>query len=234
MAALDNVASAGTHIAYDLPDSVLGAVALSPVIPVITFPDGSEFRCDVNKEEGGISCIPDNNDPPGPKLLIIPNPPTGDYEITLETVGGGGEYHFITSLANANGDHVASAAGMATPGKNNGYEFIVGPDAKELRLEKVDVEDLLNQIKQLAQAAKKANDFSGRQQGAVIKSVHNALKDLRAYEKRTAKEKGPTAAASSLESYYDNLEKIEQEAQNAGVSEIIILIEKIRRFSPAV
>ncbi|MFH1354477.1 MAG: hypothetical protein ABIH36_04330 [bacterium] len=231
LAALDNVESAGTHIAYDLPNSVLGAVALSPVIPVITFPDGSEFRCDVNKEGSGISCITDNNDPPGPKLLIISNPPAGDYEITLETIGDGGEYHLITSLADENGDSVVTKSGTAKPGENYGYYFTVGPDAEELTIEDIDVENLLNEIKPLAQTAKKQKEISGRQQGMIISLANNALQDWLAYNKRLKKDKGPSAV-SNLASYYNNLDKIEQEVQNAGVAPIIELIQKIRKYSP--
>lgn len=232
LAALDNVEPTGVHLAYDIPDSVLATAVLSPVIPIITFPDGSEFRCDANKEEYGISCVTDNNDPSSPKLLVVTDPPEGDYEITLETVGGGGGYHLVTSLANESGDSVVTESGLAKPGENTGYNFTVEPDAKELKVEVIDIESLLKQIKPLAKIARKQQDFSGRQQGAVIKFANNALKDLRAYKKFIEKAKGPTAE-SSLESYYDNLVKIEQEAQHAGAAEIITLVEKIRRYSPA-
>ena len=231
LAVLDNVESTGTHIAYDIPDSVLGTVVLSPVIPVITFPDGSVFRCDETKKENSISCVTDNNDLEGPKLLVIADPPEGDYEITLEPVGDGGDYHLITSLADGDGDSVVTESGTAEPGQNIGYYFSVSLGAEQLSIEVIDVKDLLRKIRQLTRQARREKDLRGYQRANIIRSVNHALRDLRIYERRM-KQGREDAARSRLRSYYGNLREIEREAERLGLLEIVELVEKVRTYSP--
>lgn len=115
----------GTHIAYDTPDSFVGTVVLSPVVPSVTLPDGTTFVCDANKQTGNAECIVDEADPNGPKLLVVADPGNGQYKLTF-TGTGTGEYHAITCFADNDSDNCSTREAQTKPGQKDIATFVIG------------------------------------------------------------------------------------------------------------
>lgn len=122
--------ASGAHIHYDKPDSLVGIVVLSPVTVTVTDTNGHDFFCDTTKESGNFSCVVDETDPNGPKLLVMTDPDEGQYGVTL-TGTGDGEYHAITCYADEDEDACTTRAGQTSAGHVDAYAIGITPDSYE-------------------------------------------------------------------------------------------------------
>ena len=113
----------GPMITYDLPDSLLGTVILSPVDPVITGPNGEVLSENANTFPDA-EYVDDPADPNGPKLLVIANPPEGDYDVTL-TGTDTGPYSVITAFADEDETTSTTSEGATAAGQQDTTSFTI-------------------------------------------------------------------------------------------------------------
>ncbi len=232
-----DTAATGSHISYNLPDSIFSTVVLSPVTAFMQLPDGSTFTCDHAHEQTNVTCLIDHTDPDSPKILIITNPPDGWYNITY-TGTGEGEYTTITSYTDADETVSATQDGTTTPGAVTAERVYIGNNTISL-IDDANYQALLKKIEQLVKQAKHDKIIKGYQQTNITRPVTHAQNDLRLYEHRLI-QKRESAALDRLRDYYHELNKIEQVArqfshQNSSANlanTILQLLEKIRIYSP--
>jgi hypothetical protein len=130
---------AGTHIAYDLPDSLIGTVIMSPIDPIITGPGGEILSADDNTFSDA-EFVNDPDDPNGPKLLVIANPLAGDYSIELNGTDSG-EFAVFTTYTDEDETISITEEGSTVLGQQDIINFtiteetfVIEPDAPTLSL----------------------------------------------------------------------------------------------------
>ncbi len=116
----------GSHIAYDLSDSMVGIVVMSPINPVITGPNGETLSADSNTFTDA-EFLSDPDDLSGLKFLVIANPPAGDYNVELNGTDDG-EYTVITSYADEDETTSTTEEGTTTLGQQDNIEFSITED----------------------------------------------------------------------------------------------------------
>ncbi len=231
------VGAPGPHLAYDLPNSVIGTVVLSPVDPVVSGPNGEVLSKDSNTFTSA-DFVWDVNDPQGPKLLTISNPPPGEYLITLTGIGSG-PFNVITAFADAAGDTVDEENGMTKPSQVTQYSFVVKDSTSEIKLNIIDPRDLLKEISKLAYQAQGEHLIKGFERANITRPVQHALNDLKTYYHRL--EKGRQESANQrLKSYYENLTSIDKGIKGINkikgreelTEQLRSLLEQLRLISP--
>lgn len=171
----------GSHIAYDLPQSVVGAVVLSPVDPVITGPNGEVLSEDTTTFADA-EYISDPDDPNGPKLLSITNPPPGDYTLQL-TGTDTGDYTVITSFADETGVTTAEQTGTTTEGKQEVYSFTATVDEDDFTLTPLTVRELSQQMVTLATDARSDRVISSWEMVSITRPALQTWRFFNAYER---------------------------------------------------
>lgn len=195
--------ASGEHIRYEKHESFLGVTILSPVTATMTDPNGNEFVCDATREEGGFSCVVDETDPNGPKLLVIADPAEGQYNITL-TGTGDGEYHAITCFADTDENACTTREGQTALGQVDTYAVEITPDSYE-----APVGDIVRAICGLADAAR------GQMHGQSVSLCNHAEKWEQEYDKRGSDAKQTQRWKEKLEKDFERFSvqltrKIEQ------------------------
>lgn len=227
----------GSHISYNLPESILSTTVLSPVVVSVQLPNGLIFICDHTLEQNHISCSTDDADPNSPKLLVITDPPDGWYTLTF-TGTGHGEYTVITSYADEDETISSTRDGLASPGQVTIERIYIGNNTVSI-LDDTDYRALLKQIITLAKQAKKDKLLKGYEYANLIRPVTHAQNDLRLYELRL-KQNREAAALNRLQAYHEELDEIQQVARqllqkNSAANfanAILALLEKIKISSP--
>jgi pimeloyl-ACP methyl ester carboxylesterase len=201
---------AGSHIAYDLPDRVLGTAVLSPVIATVNFPDGTSFTCNQVQEQDQATCLVDSADPDSPKLLVITDPPEGDYTITY-TGTGEGEYTIITSYADEDETVSSAQSGTTEPGAVMTDTIAISHGTTSL-IDDEDYKTLLQEILTLARQAKHNGTITSSEFADITQHGRRAQADLRLYERFAGHDRS-LLASFWLKRYYDNITKIAEQAE---------------------
>lgn len=100
-------------ITYNEPDTIVGTVVLSPVVPSITGPDGNTITCDTSKQINNTYCVVDEADLNSPKLVVVADPEPGTYKLTLTGIASG-PYHAVTCYADNDDDVCTQQTGTTT------------------------------------------------------------------------------------------------------------------------
>ncbi len=222
---------AGPHLTYDLPETVLGTVILSPIEVAINGPNGEVLSPNTNTFPDAQYLIDDA------QLIILSNPPEGLYTLTY-TGTDEGEYTIITSFADDDETTSFTFDGTTSEDEQFTKQIYIGDNTSSL-IDDTDYKELLKQIITLAKQAKKDKLIKGYEKANLTRPVIHARNDLRIYKKRLKKDR-KESALSRLEDYYEELDEIEKSARKiAGKNNradfaraIIQLIQKIRRYSP--
>lgn len=170
----------GPHFAYNKPESILGTVVLSPINPVITGPNGETLSQDENTFSEA-EYVDDPDDPNGPKLLVIADPPDGDYEVTL-TGTDTGDYTVITTYADEDETQSTTQDGTTTVGQTNIYTFTI---ENETFIPDLDLVALTKQLKDTIKQLHKDKHIKhhGKLKGRASKLHNHAKKYIKALQK---------------------------------------------------
>lgn len=149
----------GDHIHYTLPKTILSVLGLSPIDIVITGPNG-EVLSKNNNTFAGAEYTSEAGNPQGSKLLIITDPPPGEYQIRIKGTGEG-EYSVITTFADADEVRSSTRQGSTEPGKDEVTSLTITTDGILLPAEDVltlakELKDTLHELKQGKQIQEKA------------------------------------------------------------------------------
>jgi len=228
----------GAHIAYDVPESVLGTTVLSPVMPMITGPNGKVLSSDQNDfgEKGFFNWNPNN--PNGPKMLTILDPEPGKY--THEYVGTGeGDYTLIMSYADQSETTTTTDTGTTYTGEKFSEVVTVTEETSTL----IDDEDYKALLQRIADIAEQAvtNGAIKRSYGTRIQRyAETALRSLEQYEQVAGTNRG-WSANWRLRSYHKRLTLIDhmlsrsdKQGTNEDVTEMRRLLEKVQQYSPPI
>lgn len=115
--------TSGTHIAYEMPNTLAGVLVLSPIEPKITGPNG-EMLSSTENSFAMAEYVADD-DPEGPKLLVIGDPPPGRYTVML-TGTSPGPFTAITACGSESALISSERTGTTTVGQKDTYTFFVG------------------------------------------------------------------------------------------------------------
>ena len=236
--ALLGLAEVEEHFEYQPPKKLFGITIMSPLSAVIQGPNGqilSFNRNDFGNETAEYDDDP--SDPDDPKDITILDPPDGKYTITY-TGTGEGEYTIITTYADDDETISSTREGVTQTGQAETEVITIGNNTISL-LDDTDYQALLKEIIALAKQAKKDNLIKGYDQANLTRPVTHALNDLRLYKLRT-KQGRTDATLSRLQSYYEELNEIEQVADQLRnkdncqdlAHEILQLVQKIKLYSP--
>lgn len=101
----------------------------SPVNMTIYGPDGWQIG------QGVTNNIPDGIYSPHDKLIIIPNPKTGEYEARITPEDGGGPYRLLIGKITEQGDIWTETGGEVTTGETKTHKTSFTQDVKKEKLE---------------------------------------------------------------------------------------------------
>lgn len=136
-------AGEGAETIYPAPDipSEMGFWFASPVDVEIKDPEGRIISGNAN--EIPLAKYASESKPDGVKMVSIPNPIKGDYEIKI-TGNGNGEYHIGSEYFDYRGggkDHSSFAEGRITKGQERKYKVSYDPDGGENPIEDIKIGD---------------------------------------------------------------------------------------------
>ena len=220
-----DITPTGTHLAYDLPESVLGNAVLSPLVATVHFPDGTSFTCDHTYTQGPASCLTDDTDPDTPKLLEVADPPTGEYTITY-TGTDTGEYTVITTYADENETVSSVQEGATTAGEVTTEQVTISPETTSL-IDDADFRALLQQLEQEIRQAKREGNITGRQWAQLHRPLEQAQQHLRQYD-HAVKNGKQRDAEKHLRRYHQALDQLLEQL----LGEWRQTAQKIKAYSP--
>lgn len=229
----------GDFVPLQLASAAVGIDVLSPVLPVITGPNGEILSADQNTFPNA-DFDWDPAEPEGIKVLTITDPPPGEFAINLAGLNTG-DYTVIITYADGDETFTSEQTNSTTPGEQGQLNFTIGEQAgASITIEIVDIRDLLQQVIDLAKEAHKNKLITGHQRAVLTRPAMHALKNLNKYEGNLNRGRDH-AAAGRLEDYYEELDKLakasDQLAHRPGLAslaaEFNALLARIRANSPA-
>jgi pimeloyl-ACP methyl ester carboxylesterase len=127
----------GDFVPYNLASAAIGVDVMSPIMPIITGPNGEILSSTENTFPDAYFDW-DSSNPDEIKMLTIVDPPPGEYTVEL-TGTNDGEYTVVTSYADEDDDVFIEKDGSTNPGKQEAYMFTIGdetfiPDVSLLEL----------------------------------------------------------------------------------------------------
>jgi len=226
----------GSHIAYDVPESGMTTLVLSPIMPRIKGPSGRVLAHDRNDFDESAEFIWDSENPNGPKLLSILDPEPGEYQYSF-TGTGEGSYTIITSFADEDEAVLTSKSGEAVPGEVFTETISVEEETSSL----VDDADYKEQLEQLALVAAdglEAGALHRREHRRIASSVRAAQRSLAAYERQGNREQS-WRGWYHVRSYHRHLDYLERyleslhrSGERALINDMQVILEKVQRYSP--
>jgi pimeloyl-ACP methyl ester carboxylesterase len=214
----------GSHIAYDLPDSMLGTVVLSPVDPVITGP-GGEVLSAGNNTFNDAEFLSDPDDPNGPKMLVIANPPVGDYIIELNGTGDG-DYDVVITYADEDDTVSATEEGTTILGQQDIVQFSITEDTfvAEVEPPTLSLLELTAQLREITHHGKLHHHHTHRFHNLHADRLHaHAKKYIKDLDKHGADHKKTQRSYKRVQKSFDKfMKELSKRIEKGKLDEAII------------